>query len=202
MAAEAESSRFASPVNDDTENQLRLTRIPEKTKSSTAWGIRVWSDWATARSTIETAGHAPAGTPLVQMRVEDVAYWMSKFVLEARKADGTEYPPKTLYALVCCFKRYYEASGVHDVNPLDTADPRFGSFRQTLDAEMQRLHAKGLGGKRKQAEPITADEEAMLWSTGQLGSGSAHALLNTVYFYNCKVFGLRSYDEHDSLQCS
>jgi hypothetical protein len=26
--------------------------------------------------------------------------------------------------------------------------------------------------------------------------------LNTVYFYNCKVFGLRSYDEHQNLQCN
>ena len=79
----AVSSRFASPVNDATEEQLRLTRIPEKTKSATAWGIRVWNDWATARaSTVETAGHAPVGTLL--------AYWMSKFVLEARKADGSE----------------------------------------------------------------------------------------------------------------
>ncbi len=34
-----------------------------------------------------------------------------------------------------------------------------------------------------------------------MGCHSAQALLNTVYFYNCKVFGLRSYDEHHSLQC-
>ena len=55
--AMAESSRFAFPVNDATEEQLRLTRIPEKTKSTTAWGIRVWNDWATARaSMVETAG--------------------------------------------------------------------------------------------------------------------------------------------------
>ena len=98
----AESSRFASPVNDATLNSL----------DAIAWGIRVWSDWATARaSTVETAGDAPVSTPLLQMQVKDLAYWMSKFVLEARKADGSEYPPKTLYALVCCFKRYYEASG-------------------------------------------------------------------------------------------
>ena len=24
---------------------------------------------------------------------------------------------------------------------------------------------------------------------------------NTVYYYNCEVFGLRSYDEHRNLQC-
>ena len=71
----AESSRFASPVNDATEKQLRLTHIPEKTKSSTIWGIHIWSDWATARaSTTETAGHVPVSTLLLQMQVEDVAY--------------------------------------------------------------------------------------------------------------------------------
>ena len=87
-----------------------------KTKSATTWGIHVWSDWATARaSTVETACHAPVGTPLLQMQVEDLAYWMSKFVLKALKADGSEYPLKTLYTLVCCLKRYYEASGVHGV---------------------------------------------------------------------------------------
>ena len=55
---------------------------------------------------------------------------------------------KNLYALVCCFKRYYEANGVHTVNPLDTDDPRFGDFRHSLDAEIQRLHGKGLGTRK------------------------------------------------------
>ena len=44
-------------------------------------------------STVETAGDAPVSTPLLQMQVEDLVYWMSKFVLEARKADGSEYLP-------------------------------------------------------------------------------------------------------------
>ena len=106
----AEPSRFVSPVNDATEERLRLTRIPEKTKSVTAWGVRVRSGWATARaSTVETAGHSPVGTPLLQMQVKDLAYWMSKFVLKAQKAGGSEY------ALACCFKWYYEASGFHDI---------------------------------------------------------------------------------------
>ena len=82
----AESSQFASSVNDATEEQLRLTRISQKTKSAIAWGIHVWSDWATARaSTVETAGDTPVSTPLLQMQVEDLAYWMSKFVLEEGK---------------------------------------------------------------------------------------------------------------------
>ena len=188
-------ARFAAPVSDTTEEELRLTRIPQKTKQLTEWGVRAWNEWAATRgasSSEPVTDHVPVTTPLVQMSGDDFAYWLGKFVLEVRKVDGSEYPPKTLYALVCCFKRYFEANGVHDINPISPNDPRFGGFRQTLDAEMQRLHARGLGTKKKQAEPISPDEEAILWSCGQLGCHSAEALLNTVYYYNCKVFGLRS----------
>ena len=73
------------------------------------------------RGHLRVKRRAPVDTLLLQMQVEDLAYWMSKFVLEARKTDGSEYPPKTLYAIVCSFKRYYEANGVHDVNVLNTA---------------------------------------------------------------------------------
>ena len=47
---------------------------------------------------------------------------------------------------------------------------------------MKRLHRKGLGTSSKQAEPITPDEESPLWTSGQLGTHSAKALLNTVKF--------------------
>ena len=93
-------------------NSLDSLASRKKPRAQSLGESGVWSDWATARaSTVETAGDAPVSTQLLQMQVEDLAYWMSKFVLEARKADGSEYPPKNLYTLVCCFKRYYEASG-------------------------------------------------------------------------------------------
>ena len=67
---------------------------------------------------------------------------------------------------------------------------------------MKRLHRLGLGANVQQAEPITDEEEALLWSSGQQGTHSAHALLNSVYYYNCKIFALRSYDEHRKLLCT
>ena len=71
----------------------------------------------------------------------------------------------------------------------------------TLDAEMKRLHGLGLSTSSKQVEPITPDEEALLWTNQQFGTHCVMALINTVYYYNCKVFRLRSYDEHRNLQC-
>ena len=43
------ASRFAAPVSDSKELQLRANAIPEKTKSNTNWGMRVWTEWAIAR---------------------------------------------------------------------------------------------------------------------------------------------------------
>ena len=57
-------------------------------------------------------------TPLLQISPADLAYWLGQFVLEVRKKDSTEYPPKSLYALVCCFKGHFEKNGVNGVNRL------------------------------------------------------------------------------------
>ena len=104
------SGRFAAPFDDNSEGQHRLLRVPIKTKQATAWGISAWTDWASARgasgssSTSDSSSNrAEVTTDLLEMSVEDFAYWLGKFVLEVRKQDGSEYPPKTLYGLVCCF---------------------------------------------------------------------------------------------------
>ena len=124
------ASRFAALGSDSKELQLRAYAIPEKTKSNTNWGMRVWTEWAITRvsSPVDLESRLVPTTPLLDMPPDDFAYWMGKFVLELRKQNGSEYPPKTLYALICCFKRFYEQNGVHDVNPLCSADARFGNF--------------------------------------------------------------------------
>ena len=200
------AARFAAPVDDIQELELRGKAIPGKTKATTEWGIRVWNEWASSRPIADPSSDAEARaaptTPLLEMAPNDLAYWMGKFILEVRKKDGEEYPPKSLYALICCFKRFFEQNGVHDINPLCVANAVFGNFRATLDAEMKRFHGAGLGTTTKQAQPIPPDEEALLWSCGMFGTHNAKAILNAVYFYNCKVFGLRSYDEHCNLRCA
>ena len=41
-------------------------------------------------------------------------------------------------------------------------------------------------------EEVTEREETILWDTALLGANTAESLLNTVYFYNGKLFGLRA----------
>jgi len=105
--------RFAQPVRDTDELHVRAGALPENTKATTDWGIRVWGEWAFRRVASERDGVVAVTTSLLEMPPSDLAYWMGKFVL-VRKKDEQEYPPKSIYALVC----YYEQHGVFDVNPV------------------------------------------------------------------------------------
>jgi len=67
-------------------------------------------------------------------------------------------------------------------------------------AKRKELKQEGLGNKPKKTEPLTAEEENRLWEAGQLGANDPTALLNTMWFFNTKLFGLRATDENRQLQ--
>ena len=61
--------------------------------------------------------------------------------------------------------------------------------------------------KKEEKEAITFEDEENFWSAGLFGSGTAKQLLNTIYFYNAEMFGLRDSDGHRKIwkmkwQCS
>ena len=74
-------------------------------------------------------------------------------------------------------------------------------FRKALDGEMKDATKEVLSVKFKKWErqEVTAEEEELFWSKGQLGNETAECLLNTVYFYNGKLFRLRA-KEHRQLR--
>lgn len=52
---------------------------------------------------------------------------------------------------------------------------------------------------KKSADPVTPDDEQVLWDTGVINMTTARGLLNAVFFYNGKLFALRGGSEHHSL---
>lgn len=78
-------------------------------------------------------------------------------------------------------------------------DAEFVSFVASLNAEMKRLQSNGT---HKQAEPITMEEEELMWESKVLGDHCPQALLNTIIYMNGLYFALRSGEEHRSLRRS
>ena len=89
--------------------------------------------------------------------------------------------------------RYLRWNGQPDVDFLK--DPIFADFHGTLDAEMNCLKAAGLGTLKKQAEPLTIEEE-ILRQKGLFGDETPQALLDTIIILNGLYFALHSGKEH------
>ena len=45
--------------------------------------------------------------------------------------------------------------------------------------------------KREEKEAVSDVDEELFWRNGLLGQSTAKSLLNSIYFYNGKIFGLR-----------
>jgi hypothetical protein len=65
---------------------------------------------------------------------------------------------------------------------------------------MKELTSKGYGCSKKSAQPITPDMEDQLWEKKFFTRKTGKGLINIVYWYNSKMFGLRAADEHRFLQ--
>ncbi|XP_033754046.1 uncharacterized protein LOC117337262 [Pecten maximus] len=138
---------------------------------------------------------------ILAMTGENLNFYLGRFIVEARKRDGTEFPSKSLYLITCGLLRYLRDNDVNDKNILDANDHRFAEFRKILDSRMKDLLKRGIGGKTKQAEPILPEDEAIIWEKGIFGDKTADTLQCTMFFYNCKLFGMRGHDEHHALEC-
>ncbi|XP_077863256.1 uncharacterized protein KIAA1958-like [Saccoglossus kowalevskii] len=56
------------------------------------------------------------------------------------------------------------------------------------------------GNLPNKLQPITKDQEEALLKAGQLGVDSATAMINTVWYNNTKLFGLRGNNEHRQME--
>ena len=56
----------------------------------------------------------------------------------------------------------------------------------------------GLANKEEEKQPVNEEDEKKFWTMGLLGKNSVKSLLNVVYFYNGKLFGLRA-SEHRNI---
>lgn len=62
---------------------------------------------------------------------------------------------------------------------------------QVLDGRMKQVTAACIAMMKKQAQLLTPAQEDLLWDKGIFTIETADGLVNAVFSYNCKYFGLR-----------
>ena len=105
------------------------------------------------------------------------------------------YPAETVCALLCGHLVSL-FGGANVPNIMAKRNPLFEELNAATDKHYRMLRQEGVGTSKSQAEPITLEEEELLWSSGVLGSLSPKSLLIAVFFLNGKNFALRDTEQY------
>ena len=182
--------RFGDPVTSSDVDKAIANAVPEQTRRQTNWCVSVYKSWCEVRG---------ESSNLSSMSASAIEEQLCRFVMEARRQDGKPYPPRSVYAIITGLQRYLRNEGRREVAFLSESDPTYARLRLALDARMKELTSSGVGAVTKQAEPLSEEHERMLWEKGIFTTETGMGLCYIVFFYNCKLFGLRGGDEHRGL---
>lgn len=115
------ASRFGPVVNDDELRNLVEGQENQNSKCNTKWALNVFEKW-----------HEQREGGVLELHLMDATtmnHWLERFIVEARKKDGSEYPPKSLYLILCGLLRHLRQRGVYDKNFLDEKETFFIRMR-------------------------------------------------------------------------
>ena len=128
--------------------------------------------------------------------------YLCRYVMETRKENGEQYPPRTLFQLMCGLLRYMRDKKNDAFNILDEKNPDFVPLKKVMDSHFKQLHNDGIGTRQSQSEVISYEEEDLLWTRGVMGLDTPKKLVRTVFFYTGLNLCLRGGDEHRCLKVS
>jgi hypothetical protein len=89
-------ARFADHVSEENVRKLIKRQENQNAKKNTKWAVGVWEKWRIYRINIGTAVQE-----LRNMPTTDMNFYLGRLIIEARKQDGSPYPPRSIYLISC-----------------------------------------------------------------------------------------------------
>ena len=118
--------------------------VPRNTECNTQWAVRTFTTWMEWRNSCKPEDLVPQDI-LTSTNAEALNKWLSLFIMEARKKEGSKYPTTTLNLLLCGLKRHMLKLNSMSPNFLDEKNPQFAGLRGTRDCVAQKLREEGVG---------------------------------------------------------
>ncbi|KAM7179867.1 zinc finger MYM-type protein 2 isoform 1-T5 [Macrochelys suwanniensis] len=163
-----------------------------------AYGVNAWKHWVKTRSLdedlpvleeLKSTKSVKLKEDLLSHTVAELNYGLACFVNEIRRPNGENYTPDSIYYLCLGIQEYLYGSNRKDnifINP---------SY-QTFEQELNKILKSWQPSILPDGSIFSRVEEDYLWRIKQLGSHTPFALLNTLFYFNTKYFGLKTVEQH------
>uniref|UniRef100_A0A8C4KL25 Zinc finger MYM-type containing 2 n=1 Tax=Dromaius novaehollandiae TaxID=8790 RepID=A0A8C4KL25_DRONO len=162
------------------------------------YGVNAWKHWVKSRHLDEDLPELEElkSTKSVKLKEDllshtsaELSYGLAHFVNEIRRPNGENYAPDSIYYLCLGIQEYLYGSNRKDNIFID---PIYQTFEQELNKILRSWQPSIL----PDGSIFSRVEEDYLWRIKQLGSHSPVALLNTLFYFNTKYFGLKTVEQH------
>jgi hypothetical protein len=176
-------NRFQVPTDEEDIKEISKGFVPENTKKNTMWACRAYEEWRLQRNKVTGDEAEKCPDDLISNpSIDSLNRWIPRFIVEARKVDGTPYPPRTLNQLLAGIQR--KMKELHPELPamLNKDDRRFHPIHGTCDTVFRQLHQKSVGADVRHTNIFTAEDEEKLWSSGVLSVNHPVNLQRAVFF--------------------
>ncbi|XP_062471252.1 zinc finger MYM-type protein 2 isoform X3 [Pezoporus occidentalis] len=163
-----------------------------------AYGVNAWKHWVKSRylnedlpelEELKSTKSVKLKEDLLSHTSTELNYGLTHFVNEIRRPNGENYAPDSIYYLCLGIQEYLYGSNRKDNIFID---PIYQTFEQELNKILKSWQPSIL----PDGSIFSRVEEDYLWRIKQLGSHSPVALLNTLFYFNTKYFGLKTVEQH------
>ena len=185
------STCFNTTVSSEEIEKFSKGCVPVGTAKGTNWVIRTFQQWLMQRNKRAPQEAFPQDILQKEYPTETLCNCLQCFVSEARRVDGTQYPPSTLYQILCGLLWYSNNCQLDPLNFLIRRDACFKKLHGTCDTVFRSLCEAGVGTMKRSAQTFQSDDEDKLWESNVFNTSTAEGLQNTVFFYVGKVCCLR-----------
>ena len=188
--------RFKPPTDKEEIDVITKGYIPENTRKSTSWALKVFNEWRYSRESEER--NCPDNL-LETGNNEELNYWLPRFINEVRRTDGNPYPPRSIHQLLAGLQRYMLEQNYCLPKFLDRQNQQFRPIHGACDSVYHSLHCSGVGASIRHTAIISEDEEKKLWEYGILGLDNPKSLQRAVFYFIGKRFCICGGEEQRNL---
>jgi len=171
-------------ITDQDKEELSERHVPKNTEATTKWALANFNAWRQGRNeafACDPNQQVPSDLLQFTDDSERLCKWLTLYVAETRKQNGSRYPSKTIYSLLTGLLQHARAQCPRYPNFLNTDDATFQPLHNALDNLFRNLRKDGVDSESKSAEVFTKAEEGQLWERGILGTHNPKALLRAVF---------------------